>query len=91
MHPDIFLLDDGFQHFRLKRDEDLVFLIDALDPLAGGIFKWEDGASRWKPGSGDGGDRDAWIRGREPRASRGSSGYNSRAPVLGRMWFRYTG
>jgi len=37
LHPDVFLLDDGFQHFRLKRDEDLV-LIDALDPLAGGMF-----------------------------------------------------
>jgi tetraacyldisaccharide 4'-kinase len=31
----IFLLDDGFQHRRLKRDVDLV-LIDALDPFAGG-------------------------------------------------------
>ncbi len=37
LHPGIFLLDDGFQHVRLKRDEDLV-LIDALDPLAGGMF-----------------------------------------------------
>ena len=37
LHPGVFLLDDGFQHFRLKRDEDLV-LIDALDPLAGGMF-----------------------------------------------------
>jgi 3-deoxy-D-manno-octulosonic-acid transferase len=35
--PGIFLLDDGFQHVRLKRDEDIV-LIDALDPLAGGVF-----------------------------------------------------
>ena len=35
--PDIFLLDDGFQHVRLKRDEDIV-LIDALDPVAGGVF-----------------------------------------------------
>jgi tetraacyldisaccharide 4'-kinase len=35
--PDIFLLDDGFQHVRLQRDEDLV-LIDALDPLGGGVF-----------------------------------------------------
>jgi tetraacyldisaccharide 4'-kinase len=35
--PDIFLLDDGFQHVRLRRDEDIV-LIDALDPLAGGSF-----------------------------------------------------
>jgi tetraacyldisaccharide 4'-kinase len=35
--PDIFLLDDGFQHVRLKRDEDWV-LIDALDPLRGGVF-----------------------------------------------------
>ena len=33
--PDIFLLDDGFQHARLHRDVDLV-LIDGLDPLAGG-------------------------------------------------------
>ncbi|HEY7333463.1 MAG TPA: tetraacyldisaccharide 4'-kinase [Bryobacteraceae bacterium] len=35
--PDIFLLDDGFQHARLKRDQDLV-MIDALDPLGGGVF-----------------------------------------------------
>jgi 3-deoxy-D-manno-octulosonic-acid transferase len=35
--PGIFLLDDGFQHVRLQRDEDIV-LIDALDPLAGGVF-----------------------------------------------------
>lgn len=33
-HPDIFLLDDGFQHWRLARDIDLV-LLDALDPFAG--------------------------------------------------------
>lgn len=33
--PDIFLLDDGFQHTRLKRDLDLV-LIDALNPFGGG-------------------------------------------------------
>ena len=37
LHPDVFLLDDGFQHFRLHRDHDIV-LIDALDPLAGGVF-----------------------------------------------------
>ncbi len=37
LHPDVFLLDDGFQHFRLKRDVDIV-LIDALDPLGGGLF-----------------------------------------------------
>jgi 3-deoxy-D-manno-octulosonic-acid transferase len=35
--PDLLLLDDGFQHVRLRRDEDLV-LIDALDPLGGGVF-----------------------------------------------------
>ncbi|MGH9559162.1 MAG: tetraacyldisaccharide 4'-kinase, partial [Bryobacteraceae bacterium] len=35
--PDIFLLDDGFQHRRLHRDHDIV-LIDALDPFAGGVF-----------------------------------------------------
>jgi 3-deoxy-D-manno-octulosonic-acid transferase len=33
--PDVFLLDDGFQHARLKRDLDLV-VIDALNPFAGG-------------------------------------------------------
>jgi len=33
--PDVFLLDDGFQHHRLARDLDLV-LIDALDPFGGG-------------------------------------------------------
>jgi 3-deoxy-D-manno-octulosonic-acid transferase len=37
LNPDVFLLDDGFQHFRLRRDQDIV-LIDALDPLGGGIF-----------------------------------------------------
>jgi len=35
--PGIFLLDDGFQHVHLARDEDIV-LLDALDPLAGGLF-----------------------------------------------------
>lgn len=33
-HPSVFLLDDGFQHWKLERDLDLV-LIDALDPFAG--------------------------------------------------------
>ncbi len=37
LHPDVFLLDDGFQHFRLQRDRDIV-LIDALDPRGGGVF-----------------------------------------------------
>jgi 3-deoxy-D-manno-octulosonic-acid transferase len=37
LHPDVFLLDDGFQHVRLTRDEDIV-LIDALNPLSGGLF-----------------------------------------------------
>lgn len=34
MKPEIFLLDDGFQHWRLHRDFDLV-LLDSFDPLAG--------------------------------------------------------
>jgi tetraacyldisaccharide 4''-kinase len=34
-HPEVFVLDDGFQHARLHRDLDIV-LIDALDPFAGG-------------------------------------------------------
>ncbi|MEQ1949545.1 MAG: tetraacyldisaccharide 4'-kinase [Bryobacteraceae bacterium] len=37
LHPDIFLLDDGFQHMRLRRDCDIV-LIDALHPFGGGVF-----------------------------------------------------
>ncbi len=35
--PDVFLLDDGFQHGKLARKHDIV-LIDALDPFAGGVF-----------------------------------------------------
>ncbi|GAB4483393.1 MAG: tetraacyldisaccharide 4'-kinase [Thermodesulfovibrionales bacterium] len=31
----LFLLDDGFQHWRLHRDRDVV-LVDALDPFSGG-------------------------------------------------------
>jgi tetraacyldisaccharide 4'-kinase len=34
-HPNLFLLDDGFQHCQLRRDLDIV-LIDALRPFAGG-------------------------------------------------------
>lgn len=33
--PDVFLLDDGFQHWKLARDLDIV-LIDSLNPFAGG-------------------------------------------------------
>ena len=35
LHPDIFLLDDGFQHARMHRDLDVVVL-DGMDPFAGG-------------------------------------------------------
>jgi tetraacyldisaccharide 4'-kinase len=35
--PDIFLLDDGFQHVELQRTHDVV-LVDATDPKAGGVF-----------------------------------------------------
>lgn len=35
--PDVFLLDDGFQHTRLARRRNVV-LIDAQDPLASGVF-----------------------------------------------------
>ena len=37
IQPDVFLLDDGFQHRRLARKCDIV-LIDSSDPLAGGVF-----------------------------------------------------
>ena len=33
--PDVFLLDDGFQHWRLARSLDIVVL-DGLDPFGGG-------------------------------------------------------
>ena len=35
--PDVFLLDDGFQHIRLRRQHDIV-LIDGLNPFGGGVF-----------------------------------------------------
>ncbi|MCX6608140.1 MAG: tetraacyldisaccharide 4'-kinase [Acidobacteria bacterium] len=34
LHPEVFLLDDAFQHYRLAREFDLV-LLDARDPFAG--------------------------------------------------------
>jgi 3-deoxy-D-manno-octulosonic-acid transferase len=37
LKPGVFLLDDGFQHARLARKHDIV-LVDALDPLGGGVF-----------------------------------------------------
>lgn len=35
LHPDIFILDDGFQHLRLARDLNIL-LIDATNPWGGG-------------------------------------------------------
>ena len=37
LKPDVFLLDDGFQHVRLARQQDIV-LVDVWDPLGGGVF-----------------------------------------------------
>lgn len=37
LSPDIFLLDDGFQHVQLHRDHDIL-LVDSNDPAAGGVF-----------------------------------------------------
>jgi len=37
LSPDVFFLDDGFQHIRLVRTHDIV-MIDALDPFGGGLF-----------------------------------------------------
>ncbi len=34
LHPDVFLVDDGFSHQRLARDVDVV-LVDSLDPFGG--------------------------------------------------------
>jgi tetraacyldisaccharide 4'-kinase len=36
-HPDLYLLDDGFQHFQLHRDLDLV-LLDAAAPFGNGFL-----------------------------------------------------
>lgn len=36
LNPDVFIMDDGFQHMRLKRDLN-VLLLDAADPFAGGV------------------------------------------------------
>lgn len=35
--PDLYILDDGFQHWRTRRELDIV-LIDAIDPFRGGVF-----------------------------------------------------
>ena len=37
LSPDVFLLDDGFQHLSVQRDLDLV-LLDARDPFGGGRY-----------------------------------------------------
>jgi len=37
LKPSLFLLDDGFQHVRLRRDVDIV-LMDATNPWGGGLF-----------------------------------------------------
>ncbi len=36
VRPDVFLLDDGFQHWALERDLDIV-LVDTIDPWRGGL------------------------------------------------------
>ena len=36
LKPDIFILDDGYQHLRLKRDLNIL-LLDACKPFAGGV------------------------------------------------------
>lgn len=35
--PDVYILDDGFQHWRTRRELDIV-LIDSIDPFRGGVF-----------------------------------------------------
>lgn len=35
--PDLYILDDGFQHWQTRRELDIV-LIDAIDPFRGGVF-----------------------------------------------------
>ena len=38
LHPDVFLLDDGFQHWRMQRSLDIV-LIDSLNPFPPGRMR----------------------------------------------------
>ncbi len=35
--PDLYILDDGFQHWQTRRELDIV-LVDAIDPFRGGVF-----------------------------------------------------
>jgi 3-deoxy-D-manno-octulosonic-acid transferase len=39
LRPDVFILDDGFQHVQLARQTDIV-LIDSFDPFGGGVFPY---------------------------------------------------
>ena len=81
--PDVFLLDDGFQHRRLGRARDIV-LIDALDPFAGGVFPL--GRLREPPRSLARAPAIVLTRcepGRSTRAiERVLTRYNARAPVF---------
>lgn len=83
-HPDLFLLDDGFQHRRLARDLDIV-LIDALDPFAGcAVFPL--GGLREPLSALAGADVFVIMRAAPGRDYQGVHqqlrAYNSRAPIL---------
>jgi len=71
LRPDVFLLDDGFQHVRLKRDEDIV-LLDALDPMAAGFSHWGGGGNRCRLCAGDGGGHYAGGGGDQHGGNRGA-------------------
>jgi tetraacyldisaccharide 4'-kinase len=83
-HPDVIILDDGFQHGRLSRDLDVV-LVDALDPFGGGdVFP----LGRLREGPQALARADVFVI---TRAERGRSyagierelrKHNSRAPIL---------
>lgn len=82
--PDLFLLDDGFQHRRLARNLDIV-LIDALDPFGGGALP-PAGRLREAPGALA---RAGLVvitraaRGREYAGLKAELGrWNARAPIL---------
>lgn len=84
----VFLLDDGFQHWRLDRDIDIV-LIDVLDPFAGGVFPVGRLREPWS--ALERADCIVLTRGQKgeeyPALVREIRKYNAEAPVF-RSWLR---
>lgn len=87
LDADVFVLDDGFQHWPLSRDVDVV-LIDALDPFGGGSV-FPQGRLREDPSALGRADVLVITRAgpgvRTDGIERSLRKWNSRAPIL-RSW-----